>query len=345
MNVHKLYAAGTNLTNKILTNKTVLQGLEKVSDHGATFTNLTTLAMTVGVRPLAIHLTPDVEKENKQYAMSNSIGSGLIKFALVESVALPLETVVKNIDNNPEKFLKKETIKNLKQGSETLAKSRSYRLFTQLFKLGAGVITAIPKSILTVAFIPVIMDNIFSSHNKQPAKSAGEKIGFSGNNFEILKDKNIFFTGRITDTLSKGIGKIIDNRKLQNLVIRNEKHDKDIAKHITAGTDILLTATACQQVTQSKKIKENRKKALIYNNIISTGTTLAGGYIVDSFIKTKTRKFVERFKKLNANDPKLIKYIEGINVIRPAVIFAGIYYGILPIFSTYFAEKIDKHLK
>ncbi len=344
MNIPKISSIGTNFSNKLLTNKKLLRGLEKISEHGATFSNLTMLAMTVGLRPLAIYLTPDVEKENKQYAMSNSIGSGLIKFALVESVALPLETLVKNIDKNPEKFLKPETIINLKKDAPELVKSRSYRLFTQLFKLGAGVLTAIPKSILTVALIPVLMDNIFPSKPIKPPVSDNESIGFSGR-FEVLKDKNIFFTGRITDTLSKGIGKIIDNKKLQNIVIKNEKHDKDIAKHITAGTDILLTAATCQQTAQSKRIKENRKKVLIYNNIISTAVTLGIGYTVDRIVKSKTQKFIEKFKSLNAGDPKLLKYVEGINIIRPALIFASIYYGLLPIFSTYLSEKIDKRIK
>ena len=83
---------------------------------------------------------------------------------------------------------------------------------------------------------------------------------------------------------------------------------------------------------------------MIYNNIISTAITILGGYAFDSMIKNKTNKFIKRFKELNINDPKVNKYIEGINIIRPALIFAGIYYGILPIFSTYMAEKIDKYL-
>lgn len=340
MNVQKLYS-GTNLTNRILTNKRLLHGLEKISEHGVSFTNTTSLLMTVGLRPLAIYLTPDTEKENKQYAMSNSIGSGLIKFALVESVALPLETLIKHIDENPKKFLKPETIKNLQGEAKELVNSRSYRLFTQIFKLGAGVLTAIPKSILTVALIPIIMDKIFTQ--KKSAPQPETKI--QPNQFDLLKDKNIFFTGALSDKLSKGIGKIMDNKKLQNLIIRNEKHDNDIAKHITAGTDILLTAATCQQTAQSKKIKENRKKALIYNNIISTGVTLGGGYLVDNLIKSKTQKLIEKFKTLNANDPKVLQYVEGINILRPAIIFAAIYYGILPIFSTYLAEKIDKHTK
>ena len=86
-------------------------------------------------------------------------------------------------------------------------------------------------------------------------------------------------------------------------------------------------------------------KALIYNNVISTFITLTMGYGIDNLIQKKTGKFVKKFKKINATDPKVGKYIEGINILRPALIFAGIYYGILPLFSTFMAEKVDKYIE
>ena len=91
-------------------------------------------------------------------------------------------------------------------------------------------------------------------------------------------------------------------------------------------------------------IKENRKNPLIWNYVISTAATLGGGYFVDRVIKNNTQNFVDKFAKLNKSDPKLAKYIEGINILRPAIIFAGIYYMLLPVISTYLAEKIDKKL-
>ena len=108
---------------------------------------------------------------------------------------------------------------------------------------------------------------------------------------------------------------------------------------------MLLTGSFAYQTSKSDKIKENRKKALIYNNFIATAITLGGGYTVDRIIKNKTEKFVDKFKTLNAADPKLHKYIEGIHILRPALIFAAIYYGILPMFSTYTAEKVDKFIE
>ena len=78
-----------------LNNKTVLKGLEFVSEHSASFIAGTSLAMATLVRPLAISVTPDTKKENKEYAITNSIASGLIKFGIVEAVALPIEKAVK----------------------------------------------------------------------------------------------------------------------------------------------------------------------------------------------------------------------------------------------------------
>ena len=81
-----------------MNNRVVLKGLEKISDHGTSFAAATSLVMSLGVRPLAIFATPGVERENKEYASVNSISSGLVKFGLVEAVALPVENAVKRID-------------------------------------------------------------------------------------------------------------------------------------------------------------------------------------------------------------------------------------------------------
>jgi len=332
MRVNNLSRNNPNF-NGMLNNRALLKGLEVISEHGTTCAAAVSLGMSLTVRPLAIWHTPDTDKENKQYAISNSICSGLVKFGMVEAVALPVEQAVKYIDSHPEKFLKKESINLLKGASETLTESKSYRLGTQLLKLGTGFISAVPKSALTVAFIPVIMDKLFdlrvSKKQQQEPKYNTNKIPFGGG---------------FTNKLAGVFGKLFDNAHIQKFLIKNENNEKNIAKHVTAATDVLLTATSVYNTNRSSRIKENRKKALIYNNIISTAVTIVGGYGIDSLIKNKTTKFIDKFSKINAGDPKLHKYIDGINILRPALIFAAIYYGILPIFSTYIADKIDKYI-
>lgn len=316
----------------LLNNRMLLRGLEKISEHGTSFSAGTSLVMSLTMRPLAIFSTPDVEKENKQYACANSICSGLVKFAMVEAIALPIENAVKNIDKKPEKFLKPQTIKNLQDISKQLPESKNYKFATQLLKLGTGFVTAVPKSMLTIAFIPIIMDKIFH-YKKNEDKISKAKPS----------ENSLSFTGNYSEKLSSKLAKLLNNKKIQDFVKKHSNKNEDIAKHITAATDILLTSSFALQTQKSDNISEHRKKALIYNNVISTGITLVGGYGVDRIIKKKTNGFIEKFSQINKADPKLHKYIEGINILRPAIIFAAIYYGLLPIFSTYLAEKIDKY--
>ena len=340
MQINKINRSTTNFTG-VLNNKILLKSLEKISEHGTSFAAGTSLIMALGVRPLAILSTPNTEKENKQYASTNSICSGLIKFGLVEAIAIPIENAVKKIDKNPQKYLKPSTIKNFQSTSKTLINSKSYNLATQILKLGTGFLTAIPKSMLTIALIPILMDKIFHiNKDEKQTTTITKKINPSNNTSNTLS-----FKGRLTDITAKGLSKILDNTRFQNFVKKYQHEEKNIAKHISAATDILLTSSFVYQTHKSKKIKDNRKKALIYNNIISTAITLTGGYSLDRLIKKQTDKFITRFSQVNKTDPKLHKYIEGINILRPTLIFAGIYYGILPIFSTYISDKIDKHLE
>lgn len=335
MNIQSINKTSSNFTSKLLSNKLVLKSLDKISEHGISFAAGTGLVLSSTLRPLAIFSTPNVEKENKQYAAVNSICSGLIKFGLVAAVSLPIEYAIKQIDKNPTKFLTKKTIDNLSENSKTLAASGNYKFITQMFKLSTGLLTAIPKSMLTIALIPILMDKLFPETTSK--KQAEQPLK--------QKHENINFTGNISEKLSKGFGKLINLEFVQNFAKKYSHNDKDIAKHITSITDILLTGTFAYQTNKSPKIKENRKKALIYNNVLSTGITLFGGYGIDRLIKSKSTKFVNKFKQINAADPKVNKYVEGINILRPAIIFAGIYYGILPIFSTFMAEKIDKFIE
>ncbi len=57
--------------------------------------------------------------------------------------------------------------------------------------------------------------------------------------------------------------------------------------------------------------------------------------------KKKSGKFIDKFKEINASNPKLEKCLQGINIARPAIIFALIYYGLFPVISNFLAQKIS----
>lgn len=334
----------TNPSHKgLLNNKTVLKGLEVISEHGTTFVSATTLAMATGVRPIAINLTPNVKKENKQYATTNSIASGLIKFGMVEAIALPVENAIKKIDRNPEKYLNEKTIKALQGSAKTLAESKNYKFATQIMKMGTGLVTAIPKAMLTVALIQPIMNKLFPKKQQEKNNITTQIYNQYNPVFSSTFNTQVpSFKGGITHNIAKGIGGILNNETVQSVVKKYAHNDKNIARNVSMATDILLTGAFVYNTQKNKQIEEKRKKPLIYNNLISTGVSLVGGYSIDKLVQKNTKKFIDKFTEANKNDPKLPKYIEGINILRPTLIFAAIYYGILPMFSTYLADKIDE---
>ena len=317
-----------SFAEKFLTNKSTLKCLEKISEHGTSFVAGTSFVMSTTIRPLAISLTPDTQKENKNYAIANSFGSGIVKFAMVEAVALPIENAIKKIDKNPNKYLNSKTLKHLAKSPEKISTSKAYKFMTQFMKLGAGLFMAIPKSFLTVALIPLFLTN--QSIDKKP------------NNKNTYQD--ITFTGKISNSMPKFIAKIINNEHLQNLAIKHQTQDKNLSKYMSATTDTILTGSAAMLINKSDKIEKDRKKPLIYNNLISTAITIIAGLTLDKAISKAGSNLVEKFEHLNLHNPKLPKFIEGINILRPTLIFAGIYYGILPIFSTFIAEKTDNFI-
>lgn len=325
-----------------LNNKIVLKSLEKISDHGATFAAGVSFLAAVGLRPLAISLTPSVDKENKKYASANSLASGLMKLAVAEAVALPVENAIKHIDKNPEKFLKPETIDTFKNGAKDILKSKDYKFATQMLKQGTSFLTAIPKSYLTVALIPVIMDKILNS-KKEPPETDKKPYEYNPV-FAPVYDK-ISFKGNAIEKLAGGIGSILDNKNVQNFVHKHSVNDANIARNAAVATDVLLTASSVFQTAKSKKIKEDRKRPLIYNNILSTTASILFGCGIDKLIQKGTKNFIDKFAQINKNDPKLAKYIEGINILRPTLVFALVYYGLFPMATTFLADRADKFQK
>ena len=65
-------------------------------------------------------------------------------------------------------------------------------------------------------------------------------------------------------------------------------------------------------------------------------------YLIDYLTKEKTNKFIEKFKEINKNDPKVSKQVEGIKIIKPMLIAGCVYYILIPIISTFFAERMSK---
>ena len=311
-------------------NKLLLKGLKLAADNGTLFNASASLVLSSIARPIAIMSTPKTDKENKKLACAKALSSTAVGYLIMLLASLPVAKAVRKIDNNPSAFLKKSTIKNLQGNAKSLTTSKIYSFATQLFKLGIGFVIAAPKSALTCALIPAVM-LLFKNPEKEPEANKAKKI--SG----IISFKGIY--NNATESLAKGIGKIIDTKPMQNFVKKH--YETNYAQHITSLTDALLTFAFVHQTAKSKKIEQKRKKPLIYNSLISTGLCIAGGYALNGVTAKSTEKFIDKFKKINKDLPELEKYVEGIKIAKPALLIGGIYYILIPIISTFLADRTD----
>ena len=200
--------------------------------------------------------------------------------------------------------------------------SKAYTFATQMFKLGLGVVTAVPKALLTVAGLPVVMKKVF------PQK-------------QETNQQNISFRGK-KDGLAKNIAKVINQDGMQKF--SKKYKDSNFPMHIVALTDVLTTATFIHETNRSKKIEEKRKKTLAYNAAISTGLSILSGYIIDKLLDKPTEKFIQNFRKANKGLPNVEKQVEGIRIAKPILIMAGIYYTLIPFLSAFLSEKAEHKL-
>ena len=298
-----------NPTNNInfkslYTNKYILKTLEKISDNSASFVTLSSFACATILRPAAISLAPKVKDENKKTLSSESIASALAKLALALCVSIPIEKTIKNINQN--------TIKNIN--------AAEFNFISQIIKLSSNLISAIPKSILSVALIPLIIDML---PKKEKIKPETQNISFKG--------------------LEKPIRKLIENDDVQNFAKKHAQKSKNIARNMTVLNDLTLATTSIIATRKSKKIKEENKKPLILNKAFSTIASITLGCGIDEIIQKTSQKSLDNFINANKNNPKLLKYINGLNVLRPTLIFAGIYYFLIPIVSAFSADKLSNN--
>ena len=292
------------------------KNLEFAAQNGALYSAGTTLVFSSIVRPIAIFLTPNAQEKDKQYASAKSIASALVGLGTMTLVSTPIVNAVNKIKDQPQKFLSKN--------SELFYKSKPQRFkFAQQFaKLSSSFLYAYPKTFFTAALTPPVMNYIFNNHKKQ-----GETV-------------NYVKFGKSPNLLSRWLGKIYDSKPFKKNA--DKYADTNLAQHLFCANDILLTHLFIRQTMKSTKIEPDRKKTLAIHAALMTGFTIAGCYILDKITKKPMEKFVEAFKQANINDPKLNKYLDGIKIVKPVVILAGLYYIVAPVFATMFADKFSR---
>ena len=311
--------------NGFLNNRLLVKGIGMASNNGVLFCSALSLALSTVVRPLVIMSTPKVEKENKQYACAKSIASSIISFGVTALISIPMVSAIKNIEKEPKKFLTDTSIQSIQKGAKNLAKSSNFNFLTQFFRLGSGFLTVVPKTFLTCALIPPVMNILFNQNNKKK-----KDISFKG----LLPKKNLYerFTGKLADIFSK----VFNNKRMQQFA--DKYSDTSLAQHMFSFNDVLATGLFMHFTSKNKKIKQDRKKTLMYNAGISTAITVTGGYLLNTILHKPTEMFIKAFEKANPNLKNMEKYKAGIKNAKAAMLLGGMYYFVAPFVSTMLAE-------
>lgn len=327
--------------HKIYNSPILKKGLALASDNSALFAAGTSLALSTVARPIAIALTPKTEDENKKYAITKSLASSLVGFSIMALITTPVSRAIKLINQNPKSYLKQSTIDFLQSNEKTLQASKKYNFATQLFKLGLGFLIAAPKSIFTSKLISPMMNKIFPKSKEDNIKKEevkpenAQKISFKARPYGNLYDKYV-------DKIAKKIGDAIDTKTIQNL---SEKfHKTNFEQHMMNATDILTTGVFVLKTMSDKKLEDKRKKVLSINSILSTGMCVLGGLGLNKLLQKPIENFTKGFIEANKNSLDLAKYLEGIRVAKSTLILGGIYYILIPVISTFLAERVEKKI-
>lgn len=150
-----------------------------------------------GLRPATnMAMSSKEDRGDAMYAASHAIASALIGYIVSSIVLKPFEQAFKEINANPEKYLKGKEymLKVSKLGSRTLETSAIWKNISQICKMSFDTfLLGIPKAMLTIALIPPILKYVFGMEKKskkQPSADATVKV--NNNNTNVSKSNPIF---------------------------------------------------------------------------------------------------------------------------------------------------------
>ena len=142
----------------------------------------------------------------------------------------------------------------------------------------------------------------------------------------------------MTDTLAVGMGKVLNSEPI--IKFSEKFHNTNIADYIFKASGILLSSFVMFKTLTSDKIEEKRKKPLALNTGLSCAVATAGGLFVDRLMDKPVNKLIKNFTLANPNIKNMEKLVDGIKVMKSAILFGTIYRYIVPVLATVVAEKI-----
>ncbi|MDD3593283.1 MAG: hypothetical protein PHX18_01500 [Candidatus Gastranaerophilales bacterium] len=163
-------------------------------------------------------------------------------------------------------------------------------------------------------------------------------VAFRGGFYDFARKTVNHGYDKFTDVVAIGVGKAIDTTPVRKFA--EKFHTTNLAAYMFALTGVMLSTFQIISIAKSPKIKEERKKPLMLKGLISCVAATVGGFTIDKLLDKPLDKYAKKFAEMHAKNPNLHKYMEGIKIAKSALVFGMLYRFIVPVISTFCAQKI-----
>lgn len=152
---------------------------------------------------------------------------------------------------------------------------------------------------------------------------------------------------KLTDGIAHVCGKIILNKKFEEIVKKTAKSKTDILKHITVAIATVISSTYVIKTLNNKKLERKKRTTLAINQGIVWGVSTVLGYTFDKFASKKIDILLDKFEKANSaiNSKEIEKYRGGIKSASSLIILTTMYRYIAPVIVTPIANKIGNNVQ
>ncbi|MFA7659135.1 MAG: hypothetical protein WCY19_06860 [Candidatus Gastranaerophilaceae bacterium] len=147
----------------------------------------------------------------------------------------------------------------------------------------------------------------------------------------------------VTTLIAKGFAKIMQTKWFTKIV--NKTKDTNIVAHLSCLTSLFLSGFYMKQTLQNDKLDKQKRTTLAINQGTVAILSAIMSYSLDNVINKRINKFVDKFVMVNARDPKIGKYVDGIRSAKTIMIFGLIYRFLTPVVVTPIANKIGNRIQ
>lgn len=157
------------------------------------------------------------------------------------------------------------------------------------------------------------------------------------------------FSENVENNIASVFGKMIQSKPAEKLVkgtMNSPKWIKDnMFAHLIVLGSTALSGAYVVKTLRNDKLDERKRKTLAINQAAVFGVSTVMAYTFDKALGKWTNNLIDKFKKINAGNPHLDKYVNGIKIAKTTIIIDMVYRFIAPVAVTpvanHFGNKIE----